>query len=196
MTAATTGKAITVSVTLDPQVAAGAAPEDTVFIFARAVSGPRMPLEFVVHKLTQDSARVYGLHDRGVIAPGYKADLNLIDYDALKLHAPEMVYDLPAGGKRLVQLRARRHKITPPVNGRNAIRIHCSYILEKLRFCVAGNINHTPRLFLPLLLVCKQGHHIGKRRVRRQPAVLELKVVASNVLASPSPMKIRKVSSV
>ncbi len=65
--------------------------------------GPKMSLEFVVHKLTQDSARVYGLNDRGVIAPGYVADLNLIDYDALKLHQPEMVYDLPAGGKRLIQ---------------------------------------------------------------------------------------------
>ena len=62
-----------------------------------------MALEFVVHMLTQDSAAVYGLHDRGVIAPGYKADFNLIDYDGLKLLAPEMVYDLPAGGKRLVQ---------------------------------------------------------------------------------------------
>jgi len=67
------------------------------------VRGPKLPLEFVVHKLTQDSAQVYGLRDRGVIAPGYVADLNLIDYAALKLHQPEMVYDLPAGGKRLVQ---------------------------------------------------------------------------------------------
>lgn len=68
--------------------------------------GPRMPLEFVVHKLTQDSAQVYGLRDRGVIGPGYKADFNLIDYDRLCLQAPEMVYDLPAGGKRLVQKAA------------------------------------------------------------------------------------------
>jgi len=65
--------------------------------------GPRLPLEFVVHKLTQDTAQVYGLHDRGVIAPGYKADLNLVDYDALALEPPKMAYDLPAGGKRLVQ---------------------------------------------------------------------------------------------
>ncbi len=65
--------------------------------------GPRLGLEFVVHKLTQDSATVYGLHDRGLIAPGYIADFNLIDYDGLKLHQPKMVYDLPAGGKRLVQ---------------------------------------------------------------------------------------------
>lgn len=65
--------------------------------------GETIPLEFMVHKLTQDSAGVYGLHDRGVIAPGYQADLNLIDYDQLSLQKPEMVYDLPAGGKRLIQ---------------------------------------------------------------------------------------------
>ncbi len=65
--------------------------------------GPRMPLELVVHKLTRDTAELYGLDDRGVIAPGYKADLNLIDYEALSLRPPRMAYDLPAGGKRLVQ---------------------------------------------------------------------------------------------
>lgn len=65
--------------------------------------GETLPLEFVVHKMTQDTARVYGLCDRGVIAPGYKADLNLIDFEALALGKPEMVRDLPAGGKRLVQ---------------------------------------------------------------------------------------------
>ena len=65
--------------------------------------GPKMSLEFVVNKLTRDTAEVYGLHDRGLIAPGYKADLNLIDYDALKLDRPRMVHDLPANGKRLIQ---------------------------------------------------------------------------------------------
>lgn len=75
------------------------------------VRGPRMTPEFVVHKLTQDSARVYGLHDRGVIAPGFAADLNLIDYEALKLHQPEMVHDLPAGGKRLIQ-KADGYRLT------------------------------------------------------------------------------------
>jgi N-acyl-D-aspartate/D-glutamate deacylase len=65
--------------------------------------GPRLSVEFVVHKLTQDSASVYGLDDRGVIAPGYLADFNLIDDANLKLHKPEMVHALPAGGKRLVQ---------------------------------------------------------------------------------------------
>ena len=73
--------------------------------------GPCMPLEFVVHKLTQDSASVYGLKDRGVIAPGYRADFNLIDYDGLRLLPPEMVYDLPAGGKRLVQ-KAQGYRMT------------------------------------------------------------------------------------
>ena len=65
--------------------------------------GPLLPLPLVVHKMTRDTAGVYGLHDRGVIAPGYRADLNLIDYDVLALEQPRMVYDLPAGGKRLVQ---------------------------------------------------------------------------------------------
>jgi N-acyl-D-amino-acid deacylase len=65
--------------------------------------GATMPLEFVVHKLTQDTAGVYGLLDRGVIAPGYQADLNVIDFDALSLEPPEMIYDLPSQGKRLIQ---------------------------------------------------------------------------------------------
>ena len=73
--------------------------------------GPKLSLEFVVHKLTQDSARVYGLDDRGVIAPGYKADLNVIDYETLHLEKPEMVYDLPANGKRLVQ-KAKGYRMT------------------------------------------------------------------------------------
>jgi N-acyl-D-amino-acid deacylase len=73
--------------------------------------GPRMPLELVVHKLCRDTAAVYGLGDRGVVAPGYRADLNLIDYDALRLRQPQMVYDLPAGGKRLIQ-RADGYRAT------------------------------------------------------------------------------------
>ena len=73
--------------------------------------GPKMSLEFVVHKLTQDSATVYGMTDRGVIKPGYKADFNVIDYDSLQLHKPFMAYDLPASGKRLVQ-KADGYKMT------------------------------------------------------------------------------------
>ena len=65
--------------------------------------GPRFPIEFAVARLTSDPAGLYGLHDRGVIAPGYRADLNLIDLDALGLLHPERVEDLPAGAGRLVQ---------------------------------------------------------------------------------------------
>ncbi len=65
--------------------------------------GEKLPLEFLVRKQTHDTARTYGLLDRGVIAPGYKADFNLIDFDALRLHRPELVYDLPAGGRRIIQ---------------------------------------------------------------------------------------------
>jgi N-acyl-D-amino-acid deacylase len=75
------------------------------------IRGDTLPLELVVHKMTQDSARVYGLLDRGVIVPGYRADLNLIDYDALALEQPEMVYDLPSQGKRLIQ-KARGYVAT------------------------------------------------------------------------------------
>jgi N-acyl-D-aspartate/D-glutamate deacylase len=73
--------------------------------------GPRLELEWVVRKLTRDSARLVGLDDRGVVAPGMKADLNVIDHDRLALARPEIVRDLPAGGKRFVQ-RARGYEAT------------------------------------------------------------------------------------
>jgi N-acyl-D-aspartate/D-glutamate deacylase len=44
-----------------------------------------------------------GLRDRGLVAPGYRADLNVVDFDALRLHRPEIAHDLPAGGRRLLQ---------------------------------------------------------------------------------------------
>jgi N-acyl-D-aspartate/D-glutamate deacylase len=62
-----------------------------------------LPLEFVVKKMTRDTAHLYGLEDRGVLAPGYKADLNLVDHEHLNLRLPEMVHDLPAGARRLIQ---------------------------------------------------------------------------------------------
>ncbi|PRQ10085.1 N-acyl-D-amino-acid deacylase family protein [Enhygromyxa salina] len=65
--------------------------------------GDKLPLEFIVKTLSSDTASFYGLDDRGRIAIGYKADLNVIDFDAMKLHAPEMIYDLPADGRRFVQ---------------------------------------------------------------------------------------------
>ena len=68
--------------------------------------GPRLTLEEVVKKQTHDTARLYGLNDRGVLAPGMKADINLIDLDALEILPPEMVFDLPANGRRLIQKAA------------------------------------------------------------------------------------------
>jgi N-acyl-D-aspartate/D-glutamate deacylase len=65
--------------------------------------GALLPLEFAVKRHTRDTALLYGLGDRGLLAPGMKADINLVDFDNLRMHAPEMVYDLPAGGRRLVQ---------------------------------------------------------------------------------------------
>ncbi|MFM7126347.1 MAG: N-acyl-D-amino-acid deacylase family protein, partial [Actinomycetota bacterium] len=65
--------------------------------------GPRLPIEYVVHRQTRQTAEFYGLFDRGLVAPGYRADLNLIDYDRLGFDVPHMAFDLPAHGRRLVQ---------------------------------------------------------------------------------------------
>lgn len=65
--------------------------------------GPRLPIEFVVKRLTSETADFFGFSDRGRLAVGKKADVNVIDVGKLRLHHPEMRYDLPAGGKRLVQ---------------------------------------------------------------------------------------------
>ena len=63
----------------------------------------RFDLSYLVKRQTQDTARAMGLLDRGVIAPGMKADINVIDFDHLRVEAPRMAFDLPAGGKRLLQ---------------------------------------------------------------------------------------------
>jgi N-acyl-D-aspartate/D-glutamate deacylase len=63
----------------------------------------RIPLAEAVRRLTSDTARIAGLADRGVVAPGRQADLNVIDYDRLKLERPYIAFDLPAGGRRLLQ---------------------------------------------------------------------------------------------
>jgi N-acyl-D-aspartate/D-glutamate deacylase len=87
-------------------------PTSLLTIWARdRKRGPKLPLEFLVHKQTLATARSYGLHDRGVIAPGYRADLNIIDFAKLGLEPPVVVHDLPAGGKRIVQ-RARGYRHT------------------------------------------------------------------------------------
>jgi N-acyl-D-aspartate/D-glutamate deacylase len=63
----------------------------------------RISLENAVKRQCRDTARLYGLDDRGVLAPGYLADINVIDLEALKLGKPWLAFDLPAGGKRLLQ---------------------------------------------------------------------------------------------
>jgi N-acyl-D-aspartate/D-glutamate deacylase len=65
--------------------------------------GPRVPLGWAVRELTSATAAAVGLNDRGLLKPGYKGDLNVIDYEKLKLHAPHVVSDLPAGGRRFMQ---------------------------------------------------------------------------------------------
>jgi N-acyl-D-aspartate/D-glutamate deacylase len=71
--------------------------------WVRERAGGRLSLEQAVQVLTSGPARLYGLDDRGVIAPGRKADLNVIDPDRVGLHWPEVAHDLPAGAKRVVQ---------------------------------------------------------------------------------------------
>jgi N-acyl-D-aspartate/D-glutamate deacylase len=65
--------------------------------------GPRLDLAETIRSQTKDTAEAVGLNDRGVIAPGYLADLNLIDFDRLKLKVPYMAFDLPTGARRLMQ---------------------------------------------------------------------------------------------
>jgi N-acyl-D-aspartate/D-glutamate deacylase len=73
--------------------------------------GERIPLPYLVKKQTRDTARAYGITDRGTLEVGMKADINVIDFDNLGVTLPEVVYDLPAGGKRLIQ-RANGYRHT------------------------------------------------------------------------------------
>ena len=65
--------------------------------------GPRFELAFLIEQQSRRTAEAVGLLDRGLLAPGYKADVNVIDFDHLSMSPPEIVHDLPAGGKRLLQ---------------------------------------------------------------------------------------------
>ncbi len=89
----------------------GSTPTFMLTHWARDRKRGLLPLEFVVKKQTSDTARLYGLNDRGVLAPGYRADINVIDHAELALEAPEMVHDLPAGGGRFIQ-KARGYRAT------------------------------------------------------------------------------------
>ena len=65
--------------------------------------GDKLSLEFIVKSLTSSTAEAFGMFDRGYLKEGLIADINIIDFDSLRLHRPEAIFDLPAGGRRLVQ---------------------------------------------------------------------------------------------
>jgi N-acyl-D-aspartate/D-glutamate deacylase len=71
--------------------------------WVRDRSHGRIPLELAIRRQCRDTALLYGMADRGLLAPGYLADINVIDLDRLKLGRPWLAFDLPAGGKRLLQ---------------------------------------------------------------------------------------------
>jgi N-acyl-D-aspartate/D-glutamate deacylase len=81
----------------------GSFPTTLLTMWARDRDRGRMGIPFLVQRQCRDTARQVGLHDRGVLAPGYKADVNVIDFEALTIRRPEISFDLPAGGKRLLQ---------------------------------------------------------------------------------------------
>jgi N-acyl-D-aspartate/D-glutamate deacylase len=78
-------------------------PTYALSLWARDRAHGRLPVGQVVQGLTSATAAAVGLHDRGVVAEGMRADLNVIDFEHLSCAVPVMAYDLPAGGKRLLQ---------------------------------------------------------------------------------------------
>ncbi len=78
-------------------------PTTLLTMWGRDRAEGRLPVEYLVKQHTSDTARLVGLHDRGVLAPGYRGDCNLIDFEHLQARRPEMHHDLPAGGRRLLQ---------------------------------------------------------------------------------------------
>ncbi|MDX2381285.1 MAG: amidohydrolase family protein [Acidimicrobiia bacterium] len=81
----------------------GSFPTTLLSYWGRDRQRDRIDLPFLVQRHCRDTASTVGLLDRGVLAPGYRGDLNVLDFDNLRLHKPEIVHDLPAGGRRLLQ---------------------------------------------------------------------------------------------
>ena len=71
--------------------------------WARDRDHDRLPVEWIVRKMTRDTARLFGLTDRGTLEPGMLGDVNLVDFDNVALHPPELVHDLPGGARRFIQ---------------------------------------------------------------------------------------------
>ncbi len=80
-----------------------ASPTFLLSYWARDRKAGTIPVELAIKRQCHDTARLYGLNDRGSLAPGYLADINVIDHARLKLEKPWLAFDLPAGGKRLLQ---------------------------------------------------------------------------------------------
>jgi N-acyl-D-aspartate/D-glutamate deacylase len=81
----------------------GSFPTTLLTLWGRDRDRGRLDLAYLVRQHCRDTARTVGLHDRGVLAPGYRADVNVVDFDNLRARRPEVRYDLPAGGRRLLQ---------------------------------------------------------------------------------------------
>jgi N-acyl-D-aspartate/D-glutamate deacylase len=100
----------------------GSFPTTLLTHWVRDRKGDKLDLPFVVRAQSYETANAVGLHDRGLLAPGFIADVNVIDLDALTLHPPTMAFDLPAGGKRLLQradgyLHTIKHGVEIYANG-------------------------------------------------------------------------------
>ena len=65
--------------------------------------GPKLPLEMLVKRQTSETANFFGLTDRGRLAPGLRADVNVIDFNGMRMQKPELIHDMPANGRRFVQ---------------------------------------------------------------------------------------------
>ncbi len=81
----------------------GSFPTTLLQHWGRERSYDRIDLEFLIQRQCRDTARTVGLFDRGILAPGYRADVNVIDFENLAVRQPELAYDLPAGGRRMLQ---------------------------------------------------------------------------------------------
>jgi len=82
--------------------------------------GPRLALEEAVRMMTRDPAALYGLGDRGRLEAGLRADVNVIDHANLEIELPEMIFDLPAEGRRIMQRARGYHRVV--VGGEITIR--------------------------------------------------------------------------
>jgi N-acyl-D-aspartate/D-glutamate deacylase len=81
----------------------GSFPTTLLTLWGRDRDHGQLELAYLVQQHCRDTARTVGLHDRGVLAPGYRADVNVVDFENLRTRRPEVRYDLPAGGRRLLQ---------------------------------------------------------------------------------------------